>query len=105
LHPGRGRPEVKPDEDFTLEVEGRKIRVRRWKALHFEEYPETKLDVLRIDDPKYTDPLLVGTAARELTTAELLRVYPHRWPVETLFYIGAETTGTEKPRACPSASH
>jgi hypothetical protein len=99
LHPGSAEPEVKPDEDFTLESEGRTIRIRRWNHLHFEEHAETKLDVLRIDDPKYKDPLLVGTTARELTTAELIQVYPHRWPVETLFYIGAETTGTEKPRA------
>jgi hypothetical protein len=99
LPPGRGRPEVKPDEDFTCEVEGRQIRVRRWNHFHFEEYPKVKLDVLRVDDPKYKDPLLVGTTARELKTEELLQAYPHRWPVETLFYIGAETTGTEKPRA------
>ena len=57
------------------------------------------LDVLRVDDPSYKDPLLVGTTAHELTTEELWQAYPHRWPVETLFYIGAETTATEKPRA------
>jgi len=44
-------------------------------------------------------PWLVGTTAGELTTEELWQAYPHRWPVETLFYIGAETTATEKPRA------
>lgn len=30
---------------------------------------------------------------------EFAQAYPHRWPVETLFYIGEETTATEKPRA------
>ena len=45
------------------------------------------------------NPWLSGTTAGELTTEELWQAYPHRWPVETLFYIGAETTATEKPRA------
>ena len=45
------------------------------------------------------NPWLLGTTAGELTTEELWQAYPHRWPVETLFYIGAETTATEKPRA------
>lgn len=99
LHAGRENPEVSPEEDFTFEVEGRAMRVRRWNNLHFEEYAKVKLDLLRIDDPKYKEPLLIGTTARELRTEELLKVYPQRWPVETLFYIGAETTGTDKPRA------
>src|ERR671915_2194921 len=36
--------------------------------------------------PNYKEPLLVGTTASELTTEELGPAYPHRWPVETLFY-------------------
>jgi len=75
------------------------IRLRRWKEVHWEGYHERLLDVVRVDDPTYKEPLLVGTTARELTTEELWQAYPHRWPVETLFYIGAETTATEKPRA------
>ena len=41
----------------------------------------------------------MGTTARELTTEELWQAYPHRWPVETLFYIGAETIATSIPWA------
>ncbi len=74
LHPGRDLPEVAPDEDLTFPGEG-------------------------VDDPNYKEPLLVGTTAGELTTEELWQAYPHRWPVETLFYIGAETTATSIPRA------
>jgi hypothetical protein len=99
LHPGRAEPEVAPDEDFTLPGEAGLIRLRRWKEVHWEGYHQTPVDVLRVDDPTYKEPLLVGTTARELTTEELWQAYPHRWPVETLFYIGAETTATEKPRA------
>ena len=75
------------------------MRVRRWNALHFEEARHTILDVLRIDDPAYQRPLVVGTTARELTTAEFLRAYPHRWPVETNFFVGQDTTAMEMPRA------
>src|SRR5439155_23274928 len=57
------------------------------------------VDVLRVDDPNYKEPLLVGTTAGELTTEELWQAYPHRWPVETLSYIGAETTATSIPPA------
>ena len=52
-----------------------------------------------MDDPAYERPLLLGTTARELTIQEFACAYPHRWPVETLFYIGEEATATEKPRA------
>jgi hypothetical protein len=99
LHPGRTKPEVAPDEDLTFPGEAGPVRLRRWKQMHWEGYHQTSVDVLRVDDPNYTKPLLVGTTACELTTEELWRAYPHRWPVETLFYIGAETTATEKPRA------
>jgi hypothetical protein len=33
---------------------------------------------------------VVGTTARELTTAEFLRAYPYRWPVETNFFVGQD---------------
>lgn len=99
LRPGKDHPGVKPDEDFKMKVEGREIRVRRWNGAHFEGHAEVALDVLRIDDPKYKKPLLVGTTARELSTEELLKAYPHRWPVETLFYVGEATTGSESVRA------
>ena len=65
----------------------------------YEGYEKTQLNVLRVDDPAYERPLLLGTTARELTIKEFAHAYPHRWPVEPLFYIGEETTATEKPRA------
>jgi hypothetical protein len=92
-------PEVEPDEEIKVEAENAEIRLRRWKKLHYEGYEKTELDVLRVDDPTYKRPLLVATTAQELTIEELYQAYPHRWPVETLFYIGEETTATEKPRA------
>jgi len=99
LHPGRDLPEVAPDEDLTFPGEAGPVRLRRWKEVHWEGYHQTSVDVLRVDDPNYKEPLLVGTTAGELTTEELWQAYPHRWPVETLFYIGAETTATSIPRA------
>ena len=44
-----------------------------------------RLDVVRIDDPAYDTPLLVGTTAGELTSEECWVGYGHRWPVETNF--------------------
>ena len=99
LHPGRSLPEVAPDEDLTFPSEAGPVRLRRWHQVHWEGYHQTPVDVLRAADPSYKEPGLVGTTAGELTTEELWQAYPHRWPVETLFYIGAETTATEKPRA------
>jgi hypothetical protein len=99
LHPGAPVPEVEPAEELTVPGDKGEGRVRRWNTLHFEEARQTLLDVLRIDDPAYPRPLVVGTTARELTTAEFLRAYPHRWPVETNFFVGQDTTAMEMPRA------
>jgi len=99
LHPGAPTPEVEPAEALTVPGEKGDRRVRRWNALHFEEARHALLDVLRIDDPAYERPLVVGTTARELTTEEFLRAYPHRWPVETNFFVAQDTTAMERPRA------
>jgi hypothetical protein len=99
LHPGASAPEVDPAEELLIPDDKGDIRVRRWNELHFAEARHTLLDVLRIDDPAYQRPLVVGTTARELTTAALLRAYPHRWPVETNFFVGQDTTAMEMPRA------
>jgi hypothetical protein len=99
LHPGAPAPEVEPAEELTVPGDKGEVRVRRWNTLHFEEARQTLLDVLRIDDPAYPRPLVVGTTARELTTTEFLRAYPHRWPVETNFFVGQDTTAMEMPRA------
>ena len=75
------------------------LRVRRWNQLHFEDFAQTILDVVRVDHPHYDRPLLIGTMARELTTVELRLAYSHRSPVETNFFVAQDTAGMEMPRA------
>ncbi len=99
LHPGAKRPEGRPDEDRTIRIEEREVRVRRWRNLHFRETPQTLIDVVRVDDPAYKRPLLIGTTARELTTDEIRAAYAHRWPIETNFYVAQGTCAMEMPRA------
>ncbi len=99
LHPGRALPEVAPDVDRHIPGEAGLIRLRRWHLLHYEACPNTRLDVVRIDDPAYDKPLLVGTTAYELTSAECRVAYGHRWPVETNFFVAQDSTAMEMPRA------
>ncbi len=99
LHVGAKRPEGRASEDFRVAVEGREVRVRRWRKVHFESAHETLIDVVRVDDPAYKRPLLIGTTARELTTQEIRQAYAHRWPVETNFYVAQGTCAMEMPRA------
>lgn len=99
LHPGATKPEGRPDEDLTIHVEDRDVRLRRWRNLHFKAVHDTLLDVVRVDDPAYRRPLLIGTTARELTTPEIRTAYGHRWPVETNFYVAQGTCAMEMPRA------
>ncbi len=99
LHPGSASPEIEPREDF-MDIEGeKKVRVRRWNHLHFEDFADTILDVVRVDHPDYDRPLLIGTVARELTTPELRIAYHHRSPVETNFFVAQDTAAMEMPRA------
>ena len=99
VHPGAKRPEGRPDEDTTVRLEDREVRVRRWRNLHFRETPRTRIDVVRVDDPAYKRPLLIGTTARELTNDEIRSAYAHRWPIETNFYVAQGTCAMEMPRA------
>lgn len=85
------------DEELWIPGDKGNIRLRRWCELHYEGYHQTLVDVLRVDDPAYAQPLLVATTARELATLELYQAYPHRWPVEVLFYVGQDITATEMP--------
>src|SRR6266849_5958387 len=98
-HPGRPLPEVAPDVDQHIPGEAGLIRLRRWHWLHSEAFPTLRLDVVRIDDPAYDKPLLVGTTASELTSAECRVAYGHRWPVETNFFVAQDSTAMEMPRA------
>ena len=99
LHPGAKRPEGRPDEDTRILFEQREVRVRRWRGLHFVRAHQTIIDVVRVDDPAFKRPLLIGTTARELTTAEIRAAYRHRWPVETNFYVAQGSCAMEMPRA------
>ena len=99
IHPGRAVPEVAPDVERHIPGEAGLIRFRRWHLLHYEECPTRRLDVIRIDDPAYDTPLLVGTTACELTSEECWVGYGHRWPVETNFFVAQDTTAMEMPRA------
>jgi hypothetical protein len=99
LHPGAKRPEGRADEDGTIRIEDREVRVRRWRNLHFRETPQTAIDVVRVDDPAFKRPLIIGTTARELTTPEIRTAYGHRWPVETNFYVAQGTCAMDMPRA------
>jgi len=99
LHPGYDSPEVAPDQELWLMKKGKVIRLRRWQRLHYEGYHRTELDVLRIDDPDYAEPLLLGTTARELSSLDIYQAYPHRWPIETIFQIGEGLMAFKKPRA------
>src|SRR5204862_1272351 len=75
------------------------VRVRRWNTVHFARAHRTLLEVVRVDDPAYKRPLLIGTTARELTTDEIRQAYGHRWPVETNFFVAQGTCAMEMPRA------
>jgi len=99
LHPGAKRPEGRADEDLTIRVEERAVRVRRWRNLHFRKTPQTLIAVVRVDDPAFKRPLLIGPTAREVTTAESRIAYGQRWPVETTFYGAQGTWAMEMPRA------
>jgi hypothetical protein len=99
LHPGAQRPEGHTDEDMLLMSEEREVGLRRWRNLHFKGALQTLIEVVRVDDPAFKRPLLIGTTARELTTDEIRQAYGHRWPVETNFYVAQGTGAMEMPRA------
>ena len=98
-HAARASADGHPDEDRLIVVEQHVVRVRRWNTLHFARAHHTVLEVVRVDDPAYKRPLLIGTTARELTTDEIRQAYGHRWPVETNFFVAQGTWAMEQPRA------
>ncbi len=99
LHPGARRVEGRPDETSVSEVDGRRVRVRRWRGVHFARAPHVVIDVVRVDDPHFKRPLVIGTTARELNSDEIREAYRHRWTVETNFYVAQGTCAMEMPRA------
>lgn len=99
LHPGDVEPERAADEEVSVEGESGSVRLRRWSEVHYEEYPATVFDVVRVDDPKYDKPLLIGSTARELSTTEFLSGYKMRSTIETNFYVAQDSCAMEMPRA------
>lgn len=99
FHPGSAMDEAEVDESFWIEEEGRGIRLRRWNEVHYEDKAQTIVDVVRVDDPKYAQPLLIGSTARELTTEEFFQGYRMRSCIETNFYVGQDSCAMEQPRA------
>jgi hypothetical protein len=97
--PGAKRPAGRPDEDLTVHLEDRESRVRRGRNLPFRERSQTLRDGVRVAAPADKRPLLIGTTARELTTAESRIAYGHRWPVETNFSVAQGTGAMAMPRA------
>ena len=98
-HPGAKRPEGRPDEDPRGRLEDRAVRVRRWRNVPCREPPQPPLEVVRVADPAYKRPLLIGTTARELTTDESRRADAHRWPIATNFSVAPGPGAMELPRA------
>lgn len=99
LHPGSLIPEEEASEAFWILDGDVAIRLRRWREVHFQEEAETILDVVRVDDPRYEKPLLIGSTARELSTQEFLTGYKMRSVIETCFYVGQDSCAMEQPRA------
>ena len=97
--PGAQRPEGRAADDTLVTVAGRQGRGRRCNQLPFARAPQTGLDVVRLDDPLYKRPLVIGTTARELTTAEIRQASGHRWPVATNFCVAQGTCALEMARA------
>lgn len=77
----------------------REALVRRWRQLHCREVPRTLLDGVGVDDAAYQRPVVIGTTARALTTAESRIGSGHRGPSETNFFVAQGRWAREMPRA------
>ena len=102
-HDNKTLPATTADEThiFTDE-DGQEIVVRIWNKLYFLERQlkmvrnkdkkkvlrHTPIKVMAIYDPRYDNPLLVGTPLLELEAAAAPKLYAARWPVEGLPQTG-----------------
>jgi len=112
-HGDKTLPATKADEIHTfINEEGQEIVVHIWNRLYFlerqlkgvtnkrkkRELRYTPIKVMAIYDPRYDDPLLIGTPVLELEPKAAPKVYAARWPVEGLpqtgKYILSGGTGT-----------
>ena len=102
-HGNKTLPATKADETHTFtDEDGQKIVVHIWNKLYFLERQlkmvcnkdkkkklrHTPIKVMAIYDPRYDDPLLVGTPLLELEAEAASKLYAARWPVEGLPQTG-----------------
>ncbi len=112
-HDNKTLPATEADKIHTyINEDGLEIVVHIWNKLYFlerqlkgvtnkrkkKELRRTPIKVMAIYDPRYDDPLLVGTPMLELEPESAPRIYAARWPVEGLpqtgKYILSGGTGT-----------
>ncbi|MCZ7666496.1 MAG: hypothetical protein M5U34_04355 [Chloroflexi bacterium] len=110
-HGDKTLPATKADETHTFtNEEGREIVIHIWNKLYFLERQlkkvsneekkkalrHTPIKVMAIYDPRYDEPLLVGTPLLELEPEATPKIYAARWPVEgcrkleSTFYLAVE---------------
>jgi len=102
-HGDKTLPATEADETHTFtNEEGREIVIHIWNKLYFlerqlkkvsnEEKKKalryTPIKVMAIYDPRYDEPLLVGTPLMELEPEAAPKIYAARWPVEGLPQTG-----------------
>jgi len=112
-HGDKTLPATEADEIHTfINEDGLEIVVHIWNKVYFLERQlkgvanerkrkklrHTPIKVMAIYDPRYDDPLLVGTPLLELEPEAAPQIYAARWPVEGLpqtgKYILSGGTGT-----------
>lgn len=89
-----------PDETFTWQSEtGEEITADVWYDLvrpDVQPSPEADLfDVYAINDPRYDEPLLVGTNVK-LQARTIHALYTDRWPIEQLPLAGKQMVGAHR---------
>ena len=102
-HGDKTLPATKADEIYTyINEDGQEIIVYIWNKLYFLERQlktvsnkqkrralrHTPIKVMAIYDPRYDEPLLVGTPLLELEPEAAPKIYAARWPVEGLPQTG-----------------
>jgi hypothetical protein len=98
-HGDKTLPATAADETHTYtDEDGQEIVIHIWNKLYFLERQlkkvsnkrkkktlrHTPIKVMAIYDPRYDDPLLVGTPLLELEPEAAPKLYAARWPVEGL---------------------
>lgn len=102
-HGSKTLPATEADEIHTFtDEDGQEIVVHVWNELYFLERQlkkvsnkhkkkalrHTPIKVMAIYDPRYDEPLLVGTPLLELEPEAAPKIYVARWPVEGLPQAG-----------------